>query len=585
MKRTLFIFLLSFSFISAKAQVAQWLIPPVYEKIYIPAEGNVIITDSANTKTLWSMKGKRLVTTSDIMYPYSEGYAVTSRKDVAYITAIYDNNGNATQVKDYQLGRGYPYFHDGHLLVFDGYNFHFMDTQGNVDKTEYVQAYPFSGGYASCYTYENIKKKKSPYYLLIDKDLKRVTLQWNGKNISTDDIEFISSVNDEGLAVIIVKHKVYYFVAESRELRPVFATPEETNQKNQAKIENELSQSLYSNSDSTSVLSAKCGRAGMVQITFNDQLQPILFTHDEESTPYAKKPRVQREFPSLLKKHLGDDGKLALYWNDREMLPPQFTKIPLCFDDKAFIYLNGKYGMIQARPEDSFHISLNKRKPIAFRHNRFDTTIRLDMPPYVSTDATTLEVNPNTGCFIDKLTKETNNTPQGNYVQYSCVLRIPEGITEDVNDLEYPAQVVYEGLRAPALMAKSQAWHYKYYNVDVNERETSISNGTLAFTIDISAERLQGEDIYPYEVKLLTDSLSFDMETVSAIRYKCKVYNLKEGINNVIVQIIEDGCPPANYTFEVEYTKPTAHTGHDKVVMKKKKRTETNHPSTPHLEI
>ena len=584
MKRITILTLVFFCAVLTKAQVAQWLIPPVYEKISIPAEGNVIITDSARTKTLWSMKGERLVTVSDMLYPYSEGYAVSSRYDAPYITAIYDKDGHPIKpVKDYQLGHGYPYFHNGHLLVFDGRNYRFMDTEGNVSQTGYARAYPFSGGYASCYTYENMAKKKSPYYLLIDKDLRRVNLQVNGKVAGMDDVEFISSVNDEGLAVIVIKHKLYYFVAESRELRPVFATPEENDLKNQAKVDGDLS--LSSSSDSTVVLKAKCGRAGAVEVIFNEQMKPIAFKNETEMRPYATKPRAQRDFSSMLKKHLGDDGKLALYWGDREMLPPQFTTIPLCFDDKAFLRIDDKYGMIQVHPEDHFQVSLNKGKPMAFRHQRFETTARIDMPPYVQSGTTSLIIDPQTGCVIDNLTRETNNTQLGNYVQYACEVGMPEGISDELEEFEYPAQVVYGGLRAPLQVAKAQAWHYKYYNVDVNERETSIANGTLAFTIDISAERLQGEDIYPYEVKLLTDSLSFDMEQVSAIRYKCKVYNLKTGTNNVIVQIIEDGCPPANYTFEVEYTKPTAHAGGDKVVMKKKKKPENTRPSTPHLEI
>jgi len=585
MKRTTLILLSLCTLTIARGQVAQWLIPPAYEKMYFPEEADVIVTDSAQTTTLWSRDGKRLATTSDTMYPFSEGFAVTSRPNDAFITAIYDKNGLVTTIKDYQLGRGYPFFHDGHLLVHDGYNFRFMDTKGNVDAQEFIWAYPFFGGYSSCYTYENMKKKKSPFNLLIDKNLQQVPLLWNGKPFDAGDVEFISSVNDEGLGIIVAKHKLYYFIAETRELRPVYASAEETSLKNQAKMESDMVQSFVVTSDSTKSLTAKCGKNGWIEITFDDQLRPISFAHDEEIKRYKEKAPVKRDFPSMLKKYLGEDGKLALYWDDHEILPPQFTRIPLCFDDKAFIVTNGKYGLLRVRPNDNFRLSLNRRAPIAFRHRRFDTTLRLDMPPYISPEETSIEIDSKTGCIIDKPSKETKRTADGNLVQYASILRIPDGITDEVSEISYPAYIVYEGLRSPLIEAKAQAWHYNYYNVDVVEQETSISGGTLAFTFDISAERLPDEDIYPYNVDLATDSLPFNIEKVSALRYKCKVHNLKEGINNVVVQIQEEGCPPASYTFEVEYTKPTARATQDKVVMKKKRKTEQSRPSTPHLEI
>ena len=64
---------------------------------------------------------------------------------------------------------------------------------------------------------------------------------------------------------------------------------------------------------------------------------------------------------------------------------------------------------------------------------------------------------------------------------------------------------------------------------------------------------------------------------MSEIRHKCKVYSLKEGVNNIVIQILEQGCPPASFPFEVEYYKPVAKTRNkpaekEKVTIKKKEK-------------
>lgn len=81
-------------------------------------------------------------------------------------------------------------------------------------------------------------------------------------------------------------------------------------------------------------------------------------------------------------------------------------------------------------------------------------------------------------------------------------------------------------------------------------------------------------------------------DKMSETRYKYKVDGLNEGINNIVVQILEQGCPPASFPFVVEYHKPVAKTKakpaeQEKVVIKKKAKVQqhTPTPSTPRLEI
>ena len=71
---------------------------------------------------------------------------------------------------------------------------------------------------------------------------------------------------------------------------------------------------------------------------------------------------------------------------------------------------------------------------------------------------------------------------------------------------------------------------------------------------------------------------SSEYEKMSEVRHKCKVHSLREGVNNIVVQIVEQGCPPASFPFEVEYHKPVARSKNkpaekEKVTIKKKERT------------
>lgn len=555
---TLFLMALVISTV-ASAQVGRWIIPPIYNNIEIAEGADILITDSARSKTLWSFNGRRLATTTDDLFPFANGHAVTTRPGTAYITAIYDTYGRKTPVSDYQLGWGHPFFADGYLLVHNGQYYSYMDGSGQVDNRDFAQAYPFSGGFAAVFSYENLQKRKSPFYMLLDTDLQTVPLRVEGKQLSKGELEFISSVNEEGVGIVVAKHKVYFFDAATKSLQPVFATPEEHNTKNQAKLEGSLDQSLSNMGDSAMMLRAKCGHGERVEIVLGSFMTPTEINRNGEQYTYKTSKTGPRHMGTNLRKHLGENNKLAIYWGDKEVMPPQFTTIPLCFGDKALIKENGLYGVLRVQNDASFRLSINKGKPLAFLHKKIETTIRLDMPPFVNPADVTIEMDPAAGCEIDKLSRQSNTTTEGNFVQYGCILNIPPGLTDEVKPFNLTARVKYNGLLSSTLSANAEAWHYKYYTVDINEQDATIKNNMLSFNFDISADRNADDAIYPHTATLVTDGLTFDIEKVSETRYKCKVYDLHEGTNNIVVQILEEGCPPSNYGFEIDNVKQVSH--------------------------
>lgn len=574
----------------AQAQVVQWLVPPEYDFIAMPSsdEGNLIVAQQGFNHHLWTMDGKCVAKISDDLFPYSEGFAVATEPETANLTAIYDARGNKTSVSDYglQVGWGYTSFHDGFLLVHDGNYFYYMDPNGGVDETPYYRAYPFSHGYAVVYSFANMKKLKDPFWLLLNVDLQSVPLVYEGKEFRTDDIEFISSVSDKGQAIVVAKGKLYNFNAATKEMTPFMATEEDTNIKNQGRLDGSFEESFHQKGDSCFVMKAKCGKS-RVTINFDAMTYRPISISSDQGERILKNGAASNGGRSSALRGVKDNatGKFALYIGDNELLPAQLDMVEKCIGNDAWVIFNNKTGLLRVHPDDHFTFSFNDDNPVAFRHKHSKTNIRLNMPAYVDANATSIEIDPNTGCDIDKRTKEAKNSSDGSYVQYSCMLDCPSDITQNYKDLVYPAYIVYQGLRTPMTQATGMGWHSKYFTVNVNEKEIKMTGNTITFNVDIRADRIPGEEVYPFVPSLATEGLRYVMKNISDTRYECTVYELKKGVNNIIVRVEEEGCPPSDYTFEVSYTPQAPQTQHKVVIKKREEATPPPPPARPVLRI
>lgn len=591
MKRTLLTFICICLAGLANAQIAKWLIEPLYDDIHMAVGIDAIVTDSANTKTLWSFEGRRLATTPNEIFDFRENRSVSTVPGTANIACVFKNNGESIKIENCNVAHAFPYYSCGKLLVQEGIYYRFVGLDGSFNGGKYTKAYPYFNDYASCQTFLNMEKQKDPYFLLVNKNEEMVQFSFNGKNFDTDDIEFISSVNDENLAIVVLKHKLYKFNGADGSLSPVFASEDETNLKNQAKLDGDLNMCYKKVDDNIYVLTAKCGKKGEVSFEFDNMLKPVSFTTNGETKKYSVREEVKREFTSPLR--MKTEGNLyGIYWESEVMLPAQFEKLSTCFENKAFVKLNGKFGMLAIDKDAKFSLKINKGNDVAFLHQKFETAVRVDMPSYILSDKTYLEIDPSCGIELDKTSREKKNTESGNFVEYNCVLNIPENLPDEIEEISYPIQVVYNGLKSPVINHKINAWFYKKFEVEEDETQRHVEHGTLTFVFNIKNAQLDGS-IVKFDVSVLADTLSVQREDkMSETRYKYKVDGLNEGINNIVVQILEQGCPPASFPFEVEYHKPVAKTKtkpaeQEKVVIKKKAKVQqpTPTPSTPRLEI
>ena len=539
----------------SRAQIAQWIIPPIYDSIYFSDGADLIVTDSANTKIYWDSNGQRLLSTTETLNPFSDGYAVLTN-DSSTILGFYDIRGNFTSFaeKGVNVSNDFPYFTDGYLIIKRN-KYYIADTQGAIDKKKYLKAYPFHNGYAVCCDYENPQKQKGTANFLIDKNKVEVPLVYNGRAIDPSDVVFISSVNDEQIAIVIIKKSLYLFNGSTRELSPLVFPNTNNKRPVQAKLDRDFEQPL----DDSPVIYAHCAKNEQVTIYFDNQLVPINIYYNNVKYHYKQNVATSPK-PSSPLMAFEKDNLFGLTWNDKPILPAQFEAIGQCFNNLAFVKTAGKQGLMKVIDNLSFNLSINNGNDIAFRHQFYKTVIRIDMPTALSPSKVDIEVAPNSGCLIDKISKQPKETPDGNRAEYDCRLTIPNTITQNRSEFEYPIQLKYDNIHLLPIQKKVIAWHDKFYDITINdaEKELDKENELITFPYNIDVDRNANEDVVHFELKVLPDSLGVEIQTISTTRGKCKVpvSELNEGVNYIFIELTEQGCPPISFPFALTYTKP-----------------------------
>lgn len=585
--------LLCLSYVNMWGQMAEWVIPPVYDNMYVAEGTELVITDSlAKMRGVWSFDGRRLSGNDMDINGFRDGVAVCTRRGLNQISGILSApEGKFTAVPAALFTTfQYPFYSCGYLLLLkENGQYVFLDNYGKRESSEYAGAYPFCNGYASCRAFEYPEKMKDMYCALLSQDLETMPIEYNGKQIEPKDIDYLSSVCEDGLAVVVYRKKVFTYDVNTHALNPLCLNSNETGTKTQVKVSGELSQFLISDGNSGYVLSANHGKKGTVTIKLDAFAVPTAIQYVDSEREFKKTARQVEPLVSVYQS-FKEGAMYGVRWLSEEVLPAQFDELPFFFGDNAIVRKDGKYGLLKLHLDNQFQITVNKGKDIPFKHQTFETTIRLNLPLFIQAEKASLEIDPSSGLEIDKTSEEMKNTPYGNFVQYDCTLHIPEVLSDnEITELAYPVRVKYNGLVSSELKLRLKAWHYKYFVVDVGEYE--IDNGDLSFTFNINATREPGDDIYPIDVVVAADSLEIEKEKLSESRYKCKTKHLAEGQNVVTVQVTEQGCPPVLFPFEVFYTKPVAESvdqpevKEEVVIKKQEKKPKKAAIVEPHVEM
>lgn len=89
MKKYLFVVILLLSRGTCIGQVAKWLIPPVYDTIGMAKGVDLVISQSADEKSIWDLSGQLLAKTKDVISPFVEGRSVTTDSSGRNVTGFF----------------------------------------------------------------------------------------------------------------------------------------------------------------------------------------------------------------------------------------------------------------------------------------------------------------------------------------------------------------------------------------------------------------------------------------------------------------------------------------------------------------
>lgn len=575
--------------IVSQAQLPKWVINPDNDTLFVKVDDNLIQGQANGKSMIWNMDGKLLYSTENIILPYKDGVATIQVKGQPVITGLIDEFGKFTSIPNLKIAFENPYFEDGFLLCVDKDKQVFIKKDGmKASFPEVTKAYPFHGGYAPFFTFDNLEKKKDPHYGYFKADGQPmkyyISDNGNSKPLDPKDVDFVSGIGTNGKGVAVIKNKIYWFDPASEIFEPFLWGEEESTKKRHLNLDGNYEQYFLNLPQDTIVINSKYGKNQYAQLKFDRELRPILFTFDGDILSFVETPSSKFVYQSKIGEYK-KNGKFGLSLNSKEVLPEQFEEVGIKYGNRAFVKSDGKWGIIEIIPGLEYSLKINKGEDIAFRHQKFDTQIRLDLPSQISAKEARINIPEETGCLLDKTSRESKDTESGNYVTYNCVLNIPSSLPDTLTTITYqPIEISNDGISLFKTPLSVKAWHYKYYNVDPIESETSISDGVLSFTVNINAQRNVGENDYPFDVRIEADSISVEQEKLSETRRKFLVSNLQEGSNSLNIYVIETGCPPSVFPFEIFYSKPVPKKKQKEEVVIRKKDTAVK-KRTPRLEL
>lgn len=571
-KKLCFTLILLTSIAVSNAQIAEWVIPPNYDNMYIPEGTNLIVSDSLGQYTsLWNLDGIFINYVDGDIQTFHNGVAVTTDSNNNNILGFISSSGAffSPQKGHFIVARSYPFFSDGYLLVKDSETrfYQYIDKSGKPSEYLYEKGYPFFNSYASCCVFENQEKLKKPIPCLLTTDMKAVEFTFRGKSIKNSNVDFISSVNDDHVAIVIVNRKIYIFRAGIDELSPLCSKENTDNLKEQAKMHGDLYECLHRENDSTWILNARSGKEKII-IYFDEFMKPrsIYYTDRKKVFPVHENPKAVRESP--LRVLSGADGK-GLLWGKEEMLAPQFEEVLTCVGNKAIVRKGGKYGLIRVSRDMHFDLTIDdKGEKIPFLHKNYKTRVRVDFPSSIPSEKVSIKLDTVSEWIIDKTSIQSVNTPSGNYIQYNCILHFPQILfDQDSAVVNYPVQIIYDGFVSPVINVLKDVWFYRNWCLAENPQGV-LNEGKYTFDFRLKAAR-QDDNLYQTKVEVLPNSTQPDSlypELLCELRkhtetdYRCTVTGLDEGLNEITVEVTEDGLPTTSIPIIITYTKKIAPT-------------------------
>lgn len=561
MKRTTLLSGAILACLCAQAQIARWAIPPEYDAIYVNAGSKMLATDSAGVKTLWSMDGKALYRTDELITPFSDSIATVVTRHGGLIIGKIDTDGRFTPLPDLRSAYGSYSFNDGYLLYRDDSGYGYCTPDGEeAPIAKATVAYPFHGGFATFWNYSKPDRRKGQYFGYVranGKPMHYYTSNGTSTNaINQNDIRFLSSIGSDGKGYAVVKKKLYIFDTSTSFFAPMTHADVSGDEKHLCLDGNHDAEFANLPADST-VIHAKYGDKELATLYFDSELRPVRFEFSEgETQTFDEEP--ESATPVKYDTHLARTGKTGAYGislDSVEVVAPQLQDVGLLYGNHAFARKDGKWGLLELVPDKTVSIKFNDGKDLAFTHRTACAEMRVTLPKGLKESKLDISADESGALTIDRESRKLHKSEDGSYLCYTCTATMPDSVCDSLITLRLPpVAVLYDGIALQAVAIEAKGTYKPNYTVEPFGDAPRVANDTATAIFSIVTPREATDDTYyRYSVECVADSLPVSTDRITDNIYRLNVANLKAGENTVTLRVTEKGCPAVEFPYVISY--------------------------------
>lgn len=556
-------------------QNAVWQIHPQYNKIDV-YENFFCVGQKQDSVFFWKMDGTLIHQDAKLeVSALKDGASVVMEAGTSFLRGILTNDGNyySVQERRYSIDNDYPYFSNGYLCVREGNDYYFLDKTGKVNYGPFPVAYPFSHGFALVKKYRNVEKKKDEYFDYITSTGYEIVLPL--KNHS--DIDFASSVNDEGYAIVVIGKKVFKYNTKDWGFEQM--STDGTSDK-KARVFTQESHPTLMIQDEKYVLTLKQGkmlfdkRMVLKEIHYAG-IDPIL-VDEKTSLPY--------KYTSHMTRSNAEGGKYGILYYDKEFLPHQFREVTCLTNNLAVVATDEGFGILRVYPNDNLEFILNNNKKIDFLHPTYQTKVMVKMPTYMTAKLGKIEaVYKENICIINNTSRHNIENEEVSAIEYDCELYIPQELpTEEVCKM-YHFSMLYDGIRSRTYEICASMWYVMQYVVEITKQDFSVAADVeeieVEFQLAKSSFVLDSENM---NHSIMIAVVNQDNQEIEYTKIRENLYSFKVQMDNkdqqtFNIRVNEEGCPYVNYphtitVFQTEETDKNKKATTKNVVIKQKKK-------------
>ncbi len=561
MKRTTLLSGAILACLCTQAQIARWAIPPEYDAIYVNAGSKMLATDSAGVKTLWSMDGKALYRTDELITPFCDSIATVVTRHGGLIIGKIDTDGRFTPLPDLRSAYGSYSFNDGYLLYRDDSGYGYLTPDGEeAPIAKATVAYPFYGGMAAFWNYSKPDRRKGQYFGYVRANGKPMHYYpSNGTStnaINQNDIRFLSSIGSDGKGYAVVKKKLYIFDTSTNFFAPMTHADASGDEKHLCLDGNHDAEFANLPADST-VIHAKYGDNEPATLYFDNELRPVRFEFSEgETQTFDEEP--ESEAPVKYDTHLVRTGKTGAYGislDSVEVVAPLLQDVGLLYGNHAFARKDGKWGLLELVPDKTVSIKFNDGKDLAFTHRTACAEMRVTLPNGLKESKLDISADESGTLTIDRESRKLHKSEDGSYLCYTCTATMPDSVCDSLITLRLPpVTVLYDGIALQTVAIEAKGTYKPNYSVEPFGEAPSVANDTATAIFSIVAPREATDDTYyRYSVECVADSLPVSTDQLADNIYRLNVANLKAGENTVTLRVTEKGCPTVEFPYIISY--------------------------------